>query len=149
MQVDPTYDDVVAEVRAFLVERAERAVAAGVAEVWIDPGLRLRQARSTHNLALLADLDALVATGFPVLVGLSRKSFLGRLVAASDAAAWQPPLPGLDGGTGRRRRARPWPSTTASRARWPRRCGPLTRARRWCGCTTCEATVDAVTLVAA
>ena len=52
--------------------------------------------RSTHNLALLGHLDALVATGYPVVVGLSRKWFLGRLLAASDARAAAPPLPGLD-----------------------------------------------------
>jgi dihydropteroate synthase len=95
MQVAPTYADVVVEVRDFLVERAEEAVALGVDEVWIDPGFGFGKSVA-HNLALLADLDALVATGYPVSVGLSRKWFLGRLLAASDARAAAPPLPGLE-----------------------------------------------------
>jgi dihydropteroate synthase len=94
MQIDPSYGNVVAEVRAFLVARAEAAVAAGVDEVWIDPGFGFGKTLD-HNLALLAAIDELVATGYPVLVGLSRKAFLGRLLAASDAAAGAPPLPGL------------------------------------------------------
>jgi dihydropteroate synthase len=85
MQRDPRYDDVVAEVRAFLVERAETAATAGVREIWIDPGIGFGKT-ADHNLALLADLDALVATGWPVLVGASRKAFIGRLHAVSDGA---------------------------------------------------------------
>jgi dihydropteroate synthase len=81
MQADPTYDDVVAEVTAFLVERAE---AAGVEEVWIDPGIGFGKTME-HNLALLAHLDQLVATGYPVVVGASRKSFLGRLTGGAPA----------------------------------------------------------------
>ncbi len=84
MQAEPRYDDVVAEVRSFLVERAERALAAGVPEVWIDPGIGFGK-DTGHNLELLARLGALVDTGFPVLVGASRKSFLGRLLGSSDA----------------------------------------------------------------
>lgn len=79
MQDDPRYDDVVAEVRRFLVERAEAAVKAGVDEVWIDPGIGFGKT-DEHNLALLAHLDQLVATGFPVAVGTSRKGVLGRLL---------------------------------------------------------------------
>ena len=78
MQQQAAYDDVVAEVRAFLVDRAEKAVAAGVGEVWIDPGLGFAKT-ADHNLSLLRHLDGLVATGHPVLVGASRKSFIGRL----------------------------------------------------------------------
>jgi dihydropteroate synthase len=74
------YDDVVAEVRDFLLERAERASSAGVQEVYIDPGIGFAK-HSRHNLTLLAHLDALVATGWPVVVGTSRKSFLGPLMA--------------------------------------------------------------------
>ena len=81
MQRDPSYADVVAEVRAFLVERA---TGAGVDEVWIDPGIGFGKTME-HNLTLLAHLDELVATGYPVVVGTSRKSFLGRLTG--DAAA--------------------------------------------------------------
>jgi dihydropteroate synthase len=75
MQAAPTYGDVVAEVRDYLVERASTA---GVEEVWIDPGIGFGKTME-HNLSLLAHLDELVATGFPVAVGTSRKSFLGRL----------------------------------------------------------------------
>jgi dihydropteroate synthase len=85
MQREPAYGDVVAEVRDFLVERAEAAVAAGVpaGEVWVDPGIGFGK-RIEHNLALLANLDELVATGFPVLVATSRKSMLGTLAARAD-----------------------------------------------------------------
>ena len=75
MQREPVYADVVTEVRQFLVERASNA---GVDEVWIDPGIGFGKTME-HNLALLAHLDELVGTGFPVVVGTSRKSFLGRL----------------------------------------------------------------------
>ena len=95
MQVAPSYDDVVGEVRDFLVRRADEAVALGVDEVWIDPGFGFGK-NLEHNLALLGHLAALVGTGYPVVVGLSRKGFLGRLVGASDARAAAPPLPGLD-----------------------------------------------------
>ncbi len=81
MQEAPVYDDVVDEVRAFLVGRAEHARAAGVEEVWIDPGIGFGKTAG-HNLALLRHLSDLVATGFPVLVGASRKSFLGQLTGA-------------------------------------------------------------------
>jgi dihydropteroate synthase len=94
MQDAPRYDDVVAEVRDHLLARAEQAMAAGVDELWIDPGFGFGKALQ-HNLDLLANLDQLVATGLPVAVGLSRKGFLGRLLAASDAAAAAPALPGL------------------------------------------------------
>ena len=79
MQQSPTYDDVVAEVTAFLVERA---AAAGVDEVWIDPGIGFGKTME-HNLLLLRHLDRLVATGYPVVVGTSRKSFLGRLTGGA------------------------------------------------------------------
>lgn len=82
MQVNPRYDDVVSEVTAFLVDRAATAAAAGVEEVWIDPGIGFGKLVE-HNLALLGALPALVATGWPVLVGTSRKAFLG--VVTGDA----------------------------------------------------------------
>lgn len=95
MQRAPHYDDVVREVGDLLVDRAERARAAGVEEVWIDPGIGFGKT-ADHNLALLASLDELVATGVPVAVGTSRKSFLGWL--ARDAAGTPAPpderLPG-------------------------------------------------------
>jgi dihydropteroate synthase len=93
MQDDPRYDDVVAEVRDFLVDRAEAALAAGVTEVWIDPGIGFGKLAG-HNLSLLRHLDALVATGFPVVVGTSRKGFLGALLASSDGSEGSPRPPG-------------------------------------------------------
>ncbi|HET7721200.1 MAG TPA: dihydropteroate synthase, partial [Acidimicrobiales bacterium] len=83
MQADPRYGDVVADVRDFLVARAEAAAALGVAEVWIDPGIGFGKT-TDHNLALLAHLDLLVASGFPVVLGTSRKRFLGELLARAD-----------------------------------------------------------------
>jgi len=85
MQKTPVYEDVVADVRKFLVDRAQRAVAAGVSEIWIDPGIGFGKT-TAHNLELLANLDQLVAEGFPVLVGTSRKRFLGEMIARSDDA---------------------------------------------------------------
>ena len=82
MQSDPRYDDVLTEVRAFLADRAARALAAGCPEVWIDPGLGFGKT-ADHNLSLLRRLDQLVATGHPVLVGASRKSFVGRLTGGA------------------------------------------------------------------
>lgn len=82
MQDRPQYGDVVAEVRAFLVERAEVAVEAGVGEVWIDPGIGFGKTVE-HNLSLLRRLSSLVATGHPVVVGTSRKSFLGSLAGGA------------------------------------------------------------------
>ena len=85
MQDGPRYVDVVAEVRAFLSARARAAVEGGVHEVWVDPGIGFGKTAS-HNLALLNHLPELVADGFPVLVGTSRKSFLGRLSPGPDGA---------------------------------------------------------------
>jgi dihydropteroate synthase len=84
MQDAPIYGDVVAEVAAFLATRAEAARAAGVAagRIWIDPGIGFGKRRE-HNLALLAGLERLVALGYPVVVGASRKGFLGSLSGAS------------------------------------------------------------------
>jgi dihydropteroate synthase len=97
MQAAPTYDDVVAEVRDHLVARADAARAAGVAEVWIDPGIGFGKTLD-HNLDLLANLDVLVATGYPVLVGTSRKGMLGMLAARADAGGAVPaPADRLEG----------------------------------------------------
>jgi dihydropteroate synthase len=81
MQVDPRYVDVVAEVRDFLRERAEACRAAGVANdrLLIDPGIGFGK-RLEHHLALLAGLPALIELGWPVLIGVSRKSMLGALL---------------------------------------------------------------------
>jgi dihydropteroate synthase len=80
MQADPRYDDVVSDVKAFLAERLAFAVGEGVREdgVWLDPGIGFGKTID-HNLELLRRLDEIVAIGRPVVVGTSRKSFLGRL----------------------------------------------------------------------
>jgi dihydropteroate synthase len=80
MQDDPRYDDVVSDVKAFLEERLAFAVAEGVAEerVMLDPGIGFGKTID-HNLALLGRLDEIAALGRPVVVGVSRKSFLGTI----------------------------------------------------------------------
>jgi dihydropteroate synthase len=80
MQDDPRYDDVVDEVRAFLEQRLSFAVGEGVSEdhVLLDPGIGFGKTVA-HNLELLRRLDEIVALGRPVVVGTSRKSFLGKL----------------------------------------------------------------------
>jgi dihydropteroate synthase len=90
MQNEPHYDDVVVDVRDFLVERADAARAAGVADVWIDPGIGFGKTLE-HNLALLANLDVLVDTGYPLVVGTSRKTMLGKLAARADPSGAVPP----------------------------------------------------------
>ena len=82
MQVDPHYDDVVGEVADFLTARAESATAAGVGEVWIDPGIGFGKSLE-HNLSLLRHLRRLVDLGYPVVVGTSRKGFLGKLLGGA------------------------------------------------------------------
>ena len=80
MQADPRYDDVVSDVRAFLEERLAFAVAEGISEedVWLDPGIGFGKTVE-HNLELLRRLDEIAAIGRPVVIGTSRKSFLGRI----------------------------------------------------------------------
>ena len=80
MQLAPHYDDVVAEVTAFLAARAQAALAAGLQpdQILLDPGIGFGKRRS-DNLALLAGLDRIVALGYPVLLGASRKRFMGHL----------------------------------------------------------------------
>jgi dihydropteroate synthase len=87
----PAYADVVADVRAELLASVDAAVAAGVdpAKLIIDPGLGFAKS-AAHNWALLHALGEFVATGIPVLVGASRKRFLGTLLADSDGAPRQP-----------------------------------------------------------
>ncbi|WP_237493011.1 dihydropteroate synthase [Modestobacter sp. L9-4] len=85
MQAAARYGDVVTEVAAELTARVEDVVAAGVdpGQLVLDPGLGFAK-NAEHNWALLAGLDRLVRLGLPVLVGASRKTFLGRLLAAPD-----------------------------------------------------------------
>jgi dihydropteroate synthase len=80
MQEDPRYDDVVSEVKAFLEERLAFATAEGVPEenIWLDPGIGFGKTVA-HNLELLRRLDEIVTIGRPVVIGTSRKSFLGKL----------------------------------------------------------------------
>jgi dihydropteroate synthase len=80
MQADPRYDDVVDEVKAFLSERMEAAVHAGVREerIQLDPGIGFGKTLA-HNLELLRRLDELTELGRPLVIGTSRKSFLGKL----------------------------------------------------------------------
>jgi dihydropteroate synthase len=85
MQRHAVYSDVVTEVRDYLVRRAETARAAGVGEIWIDPGIGFGKT-AEHNLLLLRHVDVLIATGWPVLIGTSRKTFLGRLAPAPDGS---------------------------------------------------------------
>jgi dihydropteroate synthase len=84
MQQAPRYDDVLAEVIAFLRERVECARAAGIPEerLLVDPGIGFGKT-AAHNLVLLRGLAEIVALGHTVLVGTSRKSFLGTLAAAA------------------------------------------------------------------
>jgi dihydropteroate synthase len=80
MQVDPAYEDVVSDVKAFLEERMAFAIGGGIAEerIMLDPGIGFGKTVE-HNLELLRRIDELVAIGRPVVIGTSRKSFLGRI----------------------------------------------------------------------
>lgn len=87
MQADPRYDDVGREVREFLLGRAAVAEAAGIPgeRIVLDPGIGFGKTVA-HNLELLRRLPELVATGYPVMVGASRKSFLAKLLGDLDEA---------------------------------------------------------------
>jgi dihydropteroate synthase len=80
MQQSPTYDDVVADVKAFLADRIDRAVSCGVAEerIWIDPGIGFGKTVE-HNLELLRRLGELRDLGRPIVLGTSRKRFIGKI----------------------------------------------------------------------
>ena len=119
------YEDVLGEVRAELVARVDAAVLAGVdpARLVLDPGLGFAK-NAAHNWALLRRLDVLLALGFPVLVGASRKRFLGQLLADADGAP-RPPA-------GRE-------AATAAITALAADAGP-----GGCGCTTCASSMDAV-----
>lgn len=91
MQDDPQYDDVVGEIETYLLERASAAQEAGVKRerIWIDPGVGFGKS-TAHNLALLAHLGRFVETGYPVLLGASRKRFAGAICADGQG---NPPAP--------------------------------------------------------
>ena len=80
MQESPSYDDVVDDVKAFLAERIEFATSEGVAEerIWVDPGIGFGKTVE-HNLELLRRLGELTELGRPIVIGASRKTFLGKL----------------------------------------------------------------------
>jgi dihydropteroate synthase len=80
MQDDPVYADVVDDVKAFLEERLSFAVSEGVPEdkIWLDPGIGFGKT-IYHNLELLRRLDEIVAIGRPIVIGTSRKSFIGKI----------------------------------------------------------------------
>jgi dihydropteroate synthase len=86
MQRNPVYGDVVTEVAAFLEERLTFAVAAGIREelICLDPGIGFGKTVE-HNFELVRRLEELVALGRPILIGLSRKSSLGKLLGDPDA----------------------------------------------------------------
>ena len=86
MQKNPQYDDVVREVRDFLEERADYAVSCGVEpeNIVLDPGIGFGKT-AEHNLALFRRLDAIADIGFPVLVGASRKGFIGGITGVDEA----------------------------------------------------------------
>jgi dihydropteroate synthase len=87
MQADPRYDDVVTEVRGFLADRVEAAVAAGIGRdrLSIDPGIGFGK-NLQHNLDLLRSIGSFRELGLPVLAGVSRKRFIGELSGADDPA---------------------------------------------------------------
>jgi dihydropteroate synthase len=80
MQVNPVYDDVVAEVREALAERARMARDAGISpgRIMLDPGIGFGKTLE-HNLAIINRLDSIAALGYPVVLGVSRKAFIGKL----------------------------------------------------------------------
>jgi dihydropteroate synthase len=83
MQALPHYEDVVLEVKQFLVEGAEELQAFGMLadQIWIDPGIGFGKT-DEHNFTLLRNVSKLVETGFPVMIGVSRKGFIGRALAS-------------------------------------------------------------------
>jgi dihydropteroate synthase len=82
MQDNPTYDDVVADIAAFLQERANFARERGVdaRSIMVDPGIGFGKTALGHNLTILRRLDDLAGLGWPLLVGPSRKSFIGAIL---------------------------------------------------------------------
>ena len=87
MQLNPTYTDVVAEVKAFLAERTKAAIDAGVAasKILLDPGIGFGKTVD-HNLSLLRHLDQFMSSGRPLVVGTSRKGFIGKITGETDPA---------------------------------------------------------------
>ena len=121
MQQNPVYGDVVDDVLGSVVRAAADALNAGAREVWIDPGIGFGKTIE-HNLEILAHVDRLVATGIPVLLGVSRKSVIGYLHGASDTRR----TPGSATPTGTDDRLEGSLAIPCGRRRW---------ALMLCGCT--------------
>jgi dihydropteroate synthase len=87
MQIQPKYDDVVQEVLDFLLTRAKRAQSFGIekSKIFIDPGIGFGKT-TEHNRSLLKNIDRFVNTGYHVLVGTSRKSFIGKITGKENPA---------------------------------------------------------------
>jgi dihydropteroate synthase len=79
MQQNPTYENVTKDVRQFLSVQAEKADAKGIQQIFVDPGIGFGKTLE-HNLQLIKELSTLKAIGYPVLVGPSRKSFIGTVL---------------------------------------------------------------------
>lgn len=94
MQRDPSYDDVVDDIRAFLADAARRGREAGVERIWVDPGIGFGKTTG-HNLDLVANLDRFSEIA-PVVIGVSRKRFIGEIHAESDGMAAQTPVSAAD-----------------------------------------------------
>ncbi len=90
MQDDPRYDDAVEDVADFLLGAVRRGRAAGVQRIWVDPGIGFGKTEQ-HNLELLANIDRFTEIA-PVLIGVSRKSVVGRIHAQSDGLAGEDPI---------------------------------------------------------
>jgi dihydropteroate synthase len=98
MQQDPHYDDLLGEVTAYLREAVRRAELAGIPSerIWVDPGIGFGKTLE-HNLQLLNRLDELRSLGCPILVGTSRKGFIGRLLAPVNGGTAPPPAERVTG----------------------------------------------------
>lgn len=101
MQQNPHYDDLLGEVTAYLRSAAEEALAAGVKKerIWIDPGIGFGKTIE-HNLELLRRLRELRALGYPIMVGTSRKGFIGRILSGARTGGEAPPPHERVAGTG-------------------------------------------------
>lgn len=103
MQMNPTYHDVIQQVIDFLKARIDVALSLGIAceRIILDPGIGFGK-NFEHNLLLLKHLDQIVALGFPVLMGHSRKGFIGRILAgeSADSQQWPPAKQRLFGSLG-------------------------------------------------
>jgi dihydropteroate synthase len=86
MQIEPKYDDVVEEVMQYFERKISVALECGVKEIWVDPGIGFGKTLN-HNLELIRALPRFVSLGYPVLIGVSKKSFLGMLISKDSKPA--------------------------------------------------------------